>query len=244
MSSYLLHFACGIVFGVFYAGCLFQVIPNARGMVVDRTLTQGWRGVNVVVAVLEKIDASNVFQQSESDWFRRNRDGAKFFLRIMAYVRSEDGRRTTTSGGIWGVTLNEFSEATSRVMSNERLKQEIYNSSLIQVDWIEDIVYENMSIPLYSGLAVMLRLDKLFQDNTGLQFGEDLWCMYFNGDQHDWRNAKNNLNNQEGKLADSDEFAIICCNTFTQIANLKVTLYLSLILQTVFHRKTWKMQSV
>ena len=97
--------------------------------------------------------------------------------------------------------MKEFNDTMVHVMGNGMcLRQNIYNSSLLQVDRLEDIVYENMSIPLYSGLAVMIYLDKLFEDHGLRQIDVDLWSMHFSGDQNIWWEAEDNLSRREGKL--------------------------------------------
>ena len=178
---------------------------------VDGTLISRFSGVNVVVAVIEKIDASEVFQ--DYDWFRRNKGNVKAFLRRMAYVESEDGR-IMSPGGIWNIISEDELRKTQvyadESPSGQTLRQRIQDSSLPGfVDWMNvtfNGTTNNLSIPLYSGLATMIRLHKLINDdrvelsNSHTRQAE-LWRNNFNGTTNAyerWNSAENHLTRNEG----------------------------------------------
>ena len=197
-------------------------LQEVQSIQVDGTLIPGFSGVNVVIAVLEKIDASNVFESSE--WFRLERDNIKSFLRRMAYVESRDGRQKniSTSGGIWNISEDELINTqmyanSSRTIDGQghTLRQRINNSLLFGFDWMAiqfntstDTDRDNLSVPLYSGLATMIHLDQALSTNPGnndrLTFASlddqiELWENHFNrADNRMWFEAEAHLTN-EGK---------------------------------------------
>ena len=99
-----------------------------------------------MVVVFEKINNSEIFE--ESDWFRQNRYNVKTFLRMLAYIRSDDGRMNLT-GGIWNITEQEFDDTIAYIRNKSVLWERMVGSSVLPVDWLEDITYSNMSIPMY-----------------------------------------------------------------------------------------------
>jgi hypothetical protein len=128
----------------------------------DGTLIPGKSGINVVVAVLEKIYAtSDLFSCIESDWFcdDGHKSLIKEFLRYKAYVDTEFGK-SKSSGGIWRVTMEQFMRAKSHVQTDDRLNDLglRLNSSSLQIDW-RNVNYSDMSVPMYSCLAIVLYLD-------------------------------------------------------------------------------------
>ena len=253
MTLYLQHAVTLIVI------CISMQLLEARSIHVDGTLVPGFSGVNVVIAVLEKIDASDVFESSE--WFRRDRDNTKSFLRRMAYVESKDGRQQNTSGGIWNISEDElrstqmYANSTNTVDGQgQTLRQRIQNSPLLGFDWMAiqfntstDTERDNLSVPLYSGLATMIRLDQALRNNFGgpgvgkrLRDQIQLWETHFNGAADNgndrWNKAEAHLTN-EGKFNQVAQLAIIII-IFMQIVQLKLTWYLSLMHQTVFLKVT------
>ena len=168
---------------------------------VDDTLQRAVSGQNVVVTVLEKIEASKVFHEQASDWFYMNTQRAKSFLRVLAYIRSNDGRRDSI-GGIWNISVDEFMTtkyhvaSDSNAMLNERLKSHKY----AQVDWL-NVSYDNMTTPMYSGLAAMLLMDETMgiENPSILARPSDLWIKHFGGTNvGDWHSAKDQLNHEYG----------------------------------------------
>lgn len=207
------HFSRNIALGLSIISGLLQLLKANLGH-VDGTLIPGFNGENVVIAVLEKIDASEVFENSE--WFQVDRSNAKSFLRLMAYVESTDGR--DGSGGIWNNIISEEELRKTQIYVNrltnyrgtpvETLRNKILNSPFLGFDWM-DTTMNNLSIPLYSGLATMIRLDKLFNDYNFTRLSNnytsqaELWKTHFNGtgDAFDrWNLAVNQLITNKGKL--------------------------------------------
>ena len=162
---------------------------------VDGTLMTGQSGINVVIAVIEKLNASQVFNVSQSLWYDIDGQRAlvKQFLRYKAFIETEYGERPNGPGGIWRVTEEQFDETVDYVNDNDYLRSRINNSLLLHTDWLS-VAYENMSIPMYSGLATMLRLDQLLQYETIGLLTEGrlahLWKEHFGGnDIHRWHNG-------------------------------------------------------
>ena len=164
---------------------------------VDGTLMPGYTGVNVVVGVIEKLDASEVFMRSE--WYRRNTLLVKGFLRHVAYAETEDGNNNST-GGIWNLSEANFDITLDYVERKTDLQQRI-NSSLLQIDWL-NIKFENLSVPLYSGLAILLRLDELLHTRNGLGINDlrDCWIAHFRGSIQRWRKATVYLTENQGNI--------------------------------------------
>lgn len=172
---------------------------------VDGTLIPGQNGTNVVIAVIEKLNASLVFDVIESQWYHRDGQRAlvKRFLQLKAFVDTEYGKRPDGQGGIWKVTEEQFSDTISYVDRNPHLGSRINNSSLLQIDWLR-VNYTDMSVPMYSGLATMLRLDQLLQEGTInlLTEGElpSLWARRFGGeDINTWLTRTSDLQQSKTK---------------------------------------------
>ena len=148
--------------------CLLLIIISLQVIRIDSvqtdgTLVPGKSGINVVVATLEKIFAtSDIFS---CNWFcedgRKTR--IKQFLRYKAYVDTEFGN-SPAAGGIWRVTTEQFMQAKYHMQTGDTLTDLglTLNSSSLQIDW-RKISYNsdnnNMSVPMYSCLAIMLYLD-------------------------------------------------------------------------------------
>lgn len=166
------------------------------GESVDGTLIPGFTGVNVVIGVIEKLIASEVFYSSR--WHQQNTNLVKSFLRQMAYAVSRDGRENTT-GGIWDVSSTNF-ESTQDYVQNSPdidLRQRIINSSLLGVDWIS-IEYDNLSVPIYSGLAVLLYLDEVLQTKSlSMQRLAQIRDDHFGINHQQWLDAYNYLTTYE-----------------------------------------------
>ena len=208
-SSRLQHASKYFVIGLIFISFPLQLLEARRSGHVDGTLTPGFSGVNVVIAVLEKIDASEVFEDSE--WFRRNRDSAKSFLRRMAYVESKDGRVNRT-GGIWNIISEDELRKTQIYANRTTLRQSIRRSPFLGFDWMDikfNATMNNLSIPLYSGLATVIRLDKIFKlEDNSVRFSSNLndqlqlWRGHLNGtnDARDrWQKTEHHLTRYESK---------------------------------------------
>ena len=174
---------------------------------VDGTLKPGWSGINVVTAVVEKIDVSNVFDNPNSEWFLFNRENAKDFLRILAYIRTEYGGRElnpgTTMGGLWNISEIDFNTTKAYMRQNSALWERILNSPMLHVDWVQDVAYTDLSIPMYSGLATVLLLDKILL-REGIALIRDpgeLWKQHFGGTSTaEWTEATNKASSATRKL--------------------------------------------
>ena len=131
---------------------------------VDGTLTPNRNGSSVVRAVIAKIDASEIF--ADSTWWQQGqteRPLVWLFLRRMAYVETRDGS-IQQPGGIWDVSRAVFNETRTRVCDSS--SQQVINSetieasSILNTNWC-NVSYGDMSVPMYSGLAIALQLDEL-----------------------------------------------------------------------------------
>ena len=128
---------------------------------VDRTLEEGATGDDVVIATVNKISESGIFQ----DDFQ--------FLRRMAYVETNFGVTATPgSGGIWAVSETAFRVVTRTIqLSHFRPYGRLFESSF-GLKWTEAVVIGNclqmnvcnrqkLDVPLYSALSVMVYTELL-----------------------------------------------------------------------------------
>ena len=134
-----------------FVALLLSCVSTQR---VDQTTVPGSNGVNVVRAVLSRLDESRVFEQSG------NADLTNVFLRNMAYVETRDGRNLpqgaiAIDGGIWRITPMQFQQ-TQRLSSRHT---HVYDAiaAYFGQDW-RDLEYRDLQKPLYSGLAARLYL--------------------------------------------------------------------------------------
>ena len=119
----------------------------------DLTTVPGSNGVNVVRAVLSKLDESDIFEQSG------NTDLMNVFLRNMAYVETADGTaypQENANGGIWKITAMQFQRTKELPPSRYSRVYDAITAYLGQ-DW-RDVEYRDLEKPLYSGLAARLYL--------------------------------------------------------------------------------------
>ncbi len=121
---------------------------------MDLTLTPGAGGSDVVRAVLSKIDASGIFTSD-------NR-----FLRRIAFAQTRDGLRNDTysdpayHGGIWGVEEVQFNRTLdpttyTQLNANDTIAR---IEAIFGVDWLNDVAWEDLRKPFFSGLAARLFL--------------------------------------------------------------------------------------
>ena len=142
---------------------------------VDGTLDAARNGSSVVRAVLAKIEASDAF----SDWSNNARNLVLVFLRRMAYVETNDGLTSPSSGlGIWNVNKDTFGTTWRHVCdsSNNQTRQKIMSSQILKIDWSctdLDSSHAKMSMPMYSGLAATLHVAKLMS-STDFRFPSDI----------------------------------------------------------------------
>lgn len=122
----------------------------------DKTLVPGAKGADVVRAVISKIEASSRFINFDAA------STSSSFMRAMAYVETRDGTTADPNrGGIWNVAEDLFrrTQTDDDPMLNEIITQlnqdDRQNNYIRPVDW-RNLTYNNLSTPLYSGLAVRL----------------------------------------------------------------------------------------
>ena len=178
---------------------------NTFAQGVDLTLMPGANGADVVRAVLSKIDASQAFG-STSD------NEVNLFMRRLAFTTTRDGVRTNSTyppGGMWAVPMGIFERTQS---DDTGIHSSVYvavNSYLNITNWKTNVTYQDLRIPLYSGMAVRLYLQYiavlpthlgpiLFTDNS-------FWSVYFqpkyNVTVEDFLNASDVLAIHERKHA-------------------------------------------
>ena len=179
---------------LFLAICTAAVVHDGCVHAVDRTLIPGEGGTDVVRAVLNKIDSSEIFSGEPSL--------ADAFMRRMAYVESRDGDgEQYPEGGIWNVDEPMFMETktyTSGSVSN------VYESidSCFGVDWV-NMDYEELQKPINSGLATRLYLHNLEQTEREMvpvkSEQASYWMAHFprlEGDEETWNEAVVELDNR------------------------------------------------
>lgn len=140
---------------------LFVVLLSTLSIAVrveglDLTLKSGASGADVVRAVISKIETSNSFIN-----FTRERAVA-IFMRRMAYVETKDGNQTSSNGiGIWNINEDLF-RRTQHLGINARfdtaivhLQEKNPQNYVGPVNW-RNLTFDNLSIPLYCGLAVRM----------------------------------------------------------------------------------------
>ena len=122
---------------------------------IDQTLEEGATGEDVVIATVDKITESEIFQNDFQ------------FLRRMAFV--ETNFTELGEGGIWAIsadTLRIVSIYISYIHSGQELGIKI-EEAFDDINWTEEIVidqlnhiynHQRMNVPLYSALAVMIRI--------------------------------------------------------------------------------------
>ena len=134
---------------------VLSVIVRLNGL--DRTLTPGEQGdSDVVRAVISKIETTNC------STLLRTELAVAPFMRTMAYVETEDGEELNEiGGGIWNVGEANF----MRTQNNDSLRtfinclqQESSQNHIGPLNWTS-LTYTNLSIPLYSGLAVRMLVE-------------------------------------------------------------------------------------
>ena len=171
------------------------------GQKVDLTVEPGTRGEDVVWAVLSKIDLAGIFASNDADL-------AGIFMRRLAYVESQDGIQmslnNTVPGGIWRVSQEMFVQTQAfSYVSVDSLYQMIHTH--FGFDWKADVIYSNLSKPLFSGLAVRIYLDYLEKSIRELvppQNGQaSYWSTYFHvgASITIWEDAISELNIKEGE---------------------------------------------
>ena len=116
---------------------------------LDSTLASESSGPHVVRAVISKITTSNISFLTD--------EAVAPFMRIMAYVETRDGAEINPEGGgIWNIDCDQFMEAKNDLQDDSDIIMELAHEHQLNhigpVHW-NNLYYENLSIPLYSGLV-------------------------------------------------------------------------------------------
>ena len=182
---------------VFAALQLAALLHCAASVRVDRTVEERAKGTPVVFATVNKIRESGIF----SDDYQ--------FLRRMAAVETNDGETFTPgTGGIWKVSEEVFRDVDSYMLSAQgqsTLAETI--ETAFSLNWVETITKrENLDIPFYSALTVMIhieisRADMTYEIPHDIPSQAIIWKNNFNenGDPEDFISIANQLE-MEGKL--------------------------------------------
>lgn len=119
---------------------------------VDLTLQDGATGADVVLAVIAKLDSSNVFKV-ESD---------HRLLRRIAYVETRDGTKSNSSqrGGIWAIDNGKLDIVRT---SAELQEKRSATRDKFGIEWSE-MTWKDLRKPLYAGLVARLYL--LYLEST------------------------------------------------------------------------------
>ena len=163
----------------------------------DKTMSPGERGTDVVRAVISKIEAYGRFITFDSA------STSPVFMRVMAYVETRDGATADPNGGgIWNVEDALFRRTQhDHRLNNIIMQLETANDSYLTPIYWRSLNYSDLSIPLYSGLAVRLiiHLNTLGSEITHARY----WIMHFKTgmsvSENQWNIDKNNLSRTESK---------------------------------------------
>lgn len=136
----------------------------------DGTLENGATGPDVVIATVNRIQSSGVFTDDYQ------------FLRRMARVETNDGE-TPTTGGIWSIDNSPTWSKVQKFMKAAKgrpLRMDIQRD--LGITWNSTFpTYEDLKIPLYSALVVLVRIQSLEETIPDDVFGQaNLWQQYFN----------------------------------------------------------------
>lgn len=152
---------------------LFARFNGISSQSVDMTIQNQATGPDVVQAVVDKIKDSCIYSND------------RLFLRRLAYVESQDGLdkdtfRSGYYGGIWQVNKIAY-EATKQCNSSQYLFTlcEIISSKL-KIDW-DRTRWQDLTKPLYSGLAASLYLNLRAGNNTpgDINAQAGFWSHYY-----------------------------------------------------------------
>ena len=157
--------ACGVakmamIIYFFAALLLAAILPfgmptsHCEVSATDMTLVSGANGKDVVLSTIKKIEDSMIFP----DIFNFD------FLRRMAAVESDDGTKAPPgSGGIWGIKMMVFNEVDMFMQGNFGGRRGVMLAQQFEeafcFNWYSEVnEIDALDTPLYSALAVMLRL--------------------------------------------------------------------------------------
>lgn len=180
-----------IVLVTIFLALLHTATPSCETTDTDRTREKGATGTDIVTSTVRAIEESGIFEGAN-----------RFeFLRRVARVETNDGKTAVRSdGGIWGVSMDVLNDADRIIYINKSIAKEINENFCFDWDAAVGTDRNELDVPLYSALAVMVRLvgrsvpaDVFFQ--------ADLWIAVFNpsGDRESFISAAQSLE-EDGKL--------------------------------------------
>ena len=164
---------------------------------VDQTTDPRASGSNVVRAVISRLDAAGVFEESG------NADLTNVFMRNMAYVETRDGTAypdDNRNGGIWKLSRNKF-------LQTQRLDSDfpgVFDAirTVFGIEW-QNLDYGELEKPLYSGLAVRLYLTHIARFIPPTIRHASFWVNNFKEISvsiHEWLTAIEMLSETEGNI--------------------------------------------
>lgn len=212
--------------------CFRPAKPDGDPPDTDRTVVKYANGSDVVIDTVEKINQSMIFEGAGAGDFE--------FLRRVAAVETEDGNKSKLTptdldmGGIWRVSMTVVVDVEYFTTKMDAGIDIAYNiDQQFDLDWENDIGtnQNELAIPLYSALAVMLRLvslDKIPVPEDILMQAE-LWRSALNpdGDVQSFINTSVLLLEKEGILYNILDFVY---RTYT------FSLYFSFIMSQSSHQ--------
>ena len=147
---------------------------NCDGNAVDMTLQSGAMGEDVVIATINKIEGSNIFDDNFD------------FLQRMAAVETNYGETSAApSGGIWGISMTEL-DFVNNYMKNLPAGQRLGKDfrEIFCFDWVTTVTdISKMDVPFYSALAVMIHLHTSGTPITdNIESQAQVWKVTFNED--------------------------------------------------------------
>ena len=135
--------------------CLLVCLAHGQG--VDLTLQRGANGTEVVRSVESKLSSTSLFYNLITP---NEKEVYEQFVREMAYVESKNGgEESVQNGGIWRVSRSMFELTQNANFIMDEVFVGICDAFCI--DW-QEVPYDELDKPLYSGLAVNIYLHHLY----------------------------------------------------------------------------------
>ena len=175
--------------GKVFLQLVYALSVTVRVYSLDRTLTPGEGGGDVVRAVISKIETTNC------TLLLRTESAFAPFMRTMAFVETRDGEELNAiGGGIWNVSEAIFmrTQNDSPLTFINCLQQESSQNHIGPLNWTS-LTYANLSIPLYSGVAVRMFMHLSRQLETSPRYS-----MYWNDI---FKNSRSSLSEWNARAA-------------------------------------------
>ena len=137
------NFVAVLVFSAGLLSVLSSVYSEQCHSCIDLTRTNGSTGTAVVLSTIDVLFQSSIFPDDSN------------FLRRVAYLVSQDGDVSNDGGGIWAVPESIFDATVSGV--NASTDAAILSD--LGISWREGVQYSDLSVPLYSALALRIYLE-------------------------------------------------------------------------------------